>query len=142
MDALAPVAFSGPEPLNCSSAAPPFNASAVPRPSRDDLFCYLPNFQATWGECGEGAWRAIASCIHMPCCQVGAARSHYAAQRARRILSQSEPTQHHHGAPAGNNELKWGEMWQRHGTCAEFADQTAYFAFAVAAAKKLNTDVR
>lgn len=42
---------------------------------------------------------------------------------------------------AGNNELKWGDMWQRYGTCAEFADQAAYFALAVAAAKKFDTDV-
>ena len=43
--------------------------------------------------------------------------------------------------PAGNNELKWGDMWQRHGTCADFADQSAYFALATAAAKKFDTDV-
>jgi hypothetical protein len=88
VDALAPVAFSGPEPVNCSSTAPPFNGSTVPQPTRDDLFCYLPNFQATWG----------------------------------------------------NNEAKWGDMWQRHGTCAGFDNQTAYFALAVAAAKKYDTD--
>jgi ribonuclease I len=32
-------------------------------------------------------------------------------------------------------------MWQRHGTCAGFDNQTAYFALAVAAAKKYDTDV-
>ena len=32
-------------------------------------------------------------------------------------------------------------MWQRYGTCAELADQAAYFALAVAAAKKFDTDV-
>lgn len=69
VDALAPVALGGPDPLNCSSAAPPFNAGALSRPVRDDLFCHMPNFQAAWGEhlkalhlLGRAAARRFAGC--------------------------------------------------------------------------------
>lgn len=32
-------------------------------------------------------------------------------------------------------------MWTQHGSCAEFPSQADYFGFALAAAKKYDTDV-
>ncbi len=152
VDALAPVDFAGPDPLNCSASAPPFNSSIVPRTARDDLFCYLPNFQAVWGEnAGLHAWHLRD--VGGACDPAVGTRERWEAHLhgsgmpnavAIQTASQGRYTQGFAAAsarPAGNNELKWGDMWQRHGTCAGFADQSAYFALATAAAKKFDTDV-